>query len=625
MAWRGLPYELYVMQRYLQRTRLEELGLGQFDNWASTFGQTEKQMELAPEGSGYRMKTRFSKFYNVPELMRLFRECADVKMAGDLKLDVPEVTFHNIVAQPTPEQKEMVAELSRRAEAVHNRSVTPDEDNMLRITSDGRKIGLDARMMDPTAPDEAGSKINLCVENVLRIWKDTTPERLTQIIFSDFSTPNPHRFNAYHDIRSKLVAKGVPEQEIAFIHDYNTDAAKADLFAKVRSGEVRILLGSTQKLGVGTNVQTKLIATHDLDAPWRPGDLDQRAGRIIRQGNQNTHVDIYRYTTNGTFDSFIFQILESKQRFISQILSNRSDSRFCKDADEAVLSYAEIKALCAGDPRIKERMTLEVEVQKLKMLKSSHQSQIYRLQNDVRRTFPEKIRTLESNVEAYNADIATLEAHPMKPQQEGTALFAPMVVDGTTYHTRKEAGAALLEAAKTIPAGSHSAYKVGEWRGMEVRIIRPMLNAPPNIEMKGAQVYSCEMSSDPAGNITRMVNRLEKLPSYLATDEANLTTTKQQLEQAKALQFQPFPQEQELSEKIARLTELTHELDLSKQEQQAAQAEESEQTETAEKSEEPAADRPRRLSDRLREARAAIASRQPMPQGNPVRMAAVEH
>lgn len=362
-----------------------------------------------------------------------------------------------------------------------------------------------------------------------------------------------------------------------------------------------------------------------MDAPWRPGDLDQRAGRIVRQGNQNPSVDIYRYTTNGTFDAYLFQILESKQSFISQILSNRSDSRFCKDADEAVLNYAEIKALCAGDPRIKERMTLEVEVQKLKMLKSSHQSQIYRLQNDVRRTFPEKIRTLESNVAAYNADIATMEAHPMKPQPEGTALFAPMVVDGTTYHTRKEAGAALLEAAKTIPAGSHSAYKVGEWRGMEVRIIRPMLNAPPNIEMKGAQVYSCEMSSDPAGNITRMVNRLEKLPSYLAADEANLTTTKQQLEQAKALQFQPFPQEQELSEKIARLTELTHELDLSKQEQQAAQADGTEQNQAVEKSGEPAADRPRRLSDRLREARAAIASRQPMPQGNPVRMPAVEH
>ena len=594
--------ELYVMQRYLQRQRLNELGLGQFDNWASTFGQTETQMELAPEGSGYRMKTRFSKFYNVPELMRLFRECADVKMAGDLHLDVPEVTFHNVVAQPTPEQKEMVEDLSRRAEAIHNRAVDPEEDNMLKITSDGRKIGLDARMMDPTAPDEAGSKINLCVENVLRIWKETTPDRLTQIIFSDFSTPNPHRFNAYHDIRSKLIAQGVPEQEIAFIHDYNTDAAKADLFAKVRNGDVRILLGSTQKLGVGTNVQTKLIATHDLDAPWRPGDLDQRAGRIVRQGNQNPHVHIYRYTTNATFDAYLFQILESKQRFISQIMSNRSDSRVCKDADEAVLSYAEVKALCAGDPRIKERMTLEVEVQKLKMLKSSHQSQIYRLQNDVRQTFPQKIRSLTENISAYQKDIATLEAHPMTPQQEGTALFAPMEVDGTTYATRKEAGAALLEAAKTIPAGSHSAYTVGKWRGMEVRIIRPMLNAPPNIELKGAQVYSCEMSLDPAGNITRMVNRLDKLPSYLESDQASLLNTQQQLEQAKALQFEPFPQEQELTEKLTRLAELTQALNLDNKKKQAQQEEQA-----PEEKSESVADRPKRLSDRLREARAAIA------------------
>ena len=313
------------------------------------------------------------------------------------------------------------------------------------------------------------------------------------------------------------------------------------------------------------------------------------------------------------------QILESKQRFISQIMSNRSDSRVCKDADEAVLSYAEVKALCAGDPRIKERMTLEVDVQKLKMLKSSHQSQIYRLQNDVRQTFPQKIKTLTSNIRAYQTDIATLEKHPMTTQSEGTALFSPMVVDGTTYTTRKEAGYALLEAAKTVPAGSHSAYTVGEWRGMEVRIIRPMLNAPPNIEVKGAQVYSCEMSADPAGNITRMVNRLEKLPSYLEADQANLANTQQQLEQAKALQFEPFPQEQELTEKLTRLAELTQALNLDNKKKQAQQEEQ------PEKNDEPAADRPKRLSDRLREARAAIAARQPMSQGNAVRRMAVEH
>jgi N12 class adenine-specific DNA methylase len=605
--------ELYIMQRYLQRQRLKELGLGQFDNWASTFGQTETQMELAPEGSGYRMKTRFSKFYNVPELMRLFRECADVKMAGDLHLDVPEVTYHNIVAQPTPEQKAMVEELSKRAEKIHKREVSPEEDNMLAVTSDGRKIGLDARMIDPDAPDEAGSKINLCVDNVFQIWRKTAEERQAQIIFSDFSTPNPKKFNAYHDIRSKLIAKGVPEQEIAFIHDYNTDAAKAELFAKVRNGDVRVLLGSTQKLGVGTNVQTRLIATHDLDAPWRPGDLEQRAGRIIRQGNMNKHADIYRYVTNGTFDSYLFQILESKQRFISQIMSNKSNSRSCKDADEAVLNYAEIKALCAGDPRIRERMTLEVDVQKLKMLKSSHQSQIYRLQNDVRRTFPEQIKTLRNNINAYKLDIATLEANPMKPQKEGTALFAPMVVDGTTYNTRQKAGKALLEAAKGIPAGSHSAYSVGSWRGMEILVIRPMLDAPPTIQMKGVQLYSCEMSPDPAGNITRMTNRLEKLGTYLETDQAALANTEQQLEQAKALQFQPFPQEEELSEKSARLAELTQELSLDKKEQPQEEV-----PKAAEKQN-------MRLCDRLRIAKTAIMGRNGEQQNNPVKQSVFEH
>lgn len=562
--------ELFVMQRYLMRSHLKEIGLGQFDAWAATFGQTETQMELAPEGSGYRMKTRFSRFYNVPELMQLFQLCSDIRLSSDLNLNVPEASYHTVVAQPTPEQKEMMSELSSRAEAVHNHLVEPDQDNMLKITSDGRKIGLDARMIDPSAPDEAGSKVNLCVGNVLQIWKDTEKKRLTQIIFCDFSTPNPKKFNVYYDIRDKLLAAGVPAEEIAFIHDYNTDKAKDALFAKVRSGEVRVLMGSTQKLGVGTNVQAKLVAIHDVDAPWRPGDLEQRSGRIIRQGNQNKHVDIYRYVTNGSFDSYLFQILESKQRFIGQIMNTKTNVRDCKDADETVLSFAEIKSLCAGDPRIKERMVLDVEVKRLKMLKSAHQSQIYKIQSDVRRKYPVEIRSCKMLIENYQEDIKTLKAHPLTSQEEGKAPFAPMTIAGQIYDSRKEAGEAILELAKTVH--TDSSVQIGTWRGMDLKIAlrerESLFDGPalPVLILEGRNSYQSDISSDAYGTIARLCNRISKLPGHLEDQESRLTQLSTQFEQAKKRQFEPFEQDAELTEKVKRLTELTESLNLDRQE-----------------------------------------------------------
>ena len=567
--------ELFVMQRYLMRSRLNEIGLGQFDAWAATFGQTETQMELAPEGSGYRMKTRFSRFYNVPELMQLFQLCSDIRLSSDLNLDVPEASYHTVVAEPTPEQKEMISDLSKRAEAVHNRLVEPEQDNMLRITSDGRKIGLDPRLMDPEAPDEAGSKVNLCVGKVLDIWKKTEQDRLTQIVFCDFSTPNPKRFNVYHDIRDKLIAAGVPAGEIAFIHDYNTDKAKDVLFARVRSGEVRVLMGSTQKLGVGTNVQTKLIAIHDLDAPWRPGDLEQRSGRIIRQGNENKKVDIFRYVTNGSFDSFLFQLLESKQRFIGQIMSTKTTVRDCKDTDETVLSFAEIKSLCAGDPRIKERMVLDVEVKKLKMLQSAHQSQIYKLQSQVRNQFPAQIRACKLLIENYKKDIATLDAHPLIEQEDGKAPFAPMTITGQVYHQRREAGEALIELAKNVH--SDSSVQVGEWRGMKLKIAlqeRKSLYETASIPvliLEGWNSYQSECSTDAYGTVARLCNRVAKLPAQLGAQESRLSQLTTQFEQAKMRQFEPFPQQEELTQKVQRLVELTESLNLDRQKEQQQQ------------------------------------------------------
>ena len=404
--------ELYTMQRYLQHDALDKLGMNHFDAWAANFGETVTAMELAPEGTGYRARTRFSKFFNLPELMSIFKETADIKTADELKLPKPEVIYHNEVSQPTEIQKALVKELSERASRVHARLVEPDEDNMLAITNDGRKLGLDQRVVNPLLPDEPGTKVNRCVDNVFKIWEDGADEKLTQLIFCDLSTPGKG-FSVYEDIRSKLVARGVPENEIAFIHDANTDEKKKALFAKVRSGQVRVLMGSTAKMGAGTNVQDRLIALHDLDAPWRPGDLEQRKGRIERQGNMNETVHVYRYVTENSFDSYLWQTLENKQKFISQIMTSKSPVRSCEDVDETTLSFAEIKALCAGDPRIREKMDLDVQVAKLRLLKSSFQSQKYTLEDNLARYFPREIAETKERIAALESDIQTRDAHPV--------------------------------------------------------------------------------------------------------------------------------------------------------------------------------------------------------------------
>ena len=455
--------ELYTMQRYLQYDRLRELGMIHFDCWASRFGETVTAMELAPEGTGYRMRTRFSKFFNLPELMNIFREVADIKTADQLHLPTPEVEYHNMVAQPTEQQKVMVKDLSDRASAIHSGSVDLSQDNMLKITSDGRKLGLDQRIINPFLPDWPGTKVNLCVENILRIWQEGAAGKLTQLIFCDISTPQNDKdgFSVYKDIRQKLIAQGVPAEQIAFIHDANTEVQKKNLFAKVRSGQVRVLLGSTGKMGAGTNVQDRLVALHDLDCPWRPGDLEQRKGRIVRQGNQNEKVDIYRYVTEGTFDAYLWQTVENKQKFISQIMTSKSPVRSCDDVDETALSFAEIKALCAGDPRIKERMELDVEVSKLKMLRAAHQSSLYRLQDFVTITGLAKIQEAQQIIDGLQADVATAAAHPVP--EEG---FVGMTVQGQSFDKRALAGEALALAAKKVT--SQEFQPVAEYRGFYV-------------------------------------------------------------------------------------------------------------------------------------------------------------
>ncbi|MDR1376012.1 MAG: DEAD/DEAH box helicase family protein, partial [Synergistaceae bacterium] len=397
--------EAYTMMRYLQNNTLQKLGLGQFDAWAATFGETVTAVELAPEGTGYRAKTRFAKFYNLPELMNIFKEAADVKTAEELNLPRPKANFHVVAVKPTEEQKELIKTLSDRAAAIHNKEVEPTEDNMLKVTSDGRKIGLDQRLIDPLFPDNPQSKVNVCMENIYRIWDETKENKLTQLVFCDFSTPSKDKFNVYDDIKTKLVQKGIPEKEIAYIHDADSEAKKKELFARVRKGQVRVLMGSTAKMGSGTNVQDKLIALHDLDCPWRPADLEQRAGRIIRQGNKNPEVDIYRYVSESTFDSYLFQTVENKQRFISQIMTNKNPVRSCEDVDESVLSYAEIKALCIGDPRIKEKMDLDIQVSKLRMLEGSYKSQQYRIQDNVMKYYPKEIKQTQERVAGLEKDL----------------------------------------------------------------------------------------------------------------------------------------------------------------------------------------------------------------------------
>ena len=569
--------ELYTMQRYLQYDRLQELGMAHFDCWASRFGETVTALELAPEGTGYRARTRFSKFFNLPELMNLFKEIADIKTADQLHLPTPQVEYHNIVAQPTEQQQEMVKALSERASLVHSGTVDPSQDNMLKITSDGRKLGLDQRIINQLLPDEPGTKVNQCVDNIMQIWRDGEADKLTQLVFCDISTPqarpakkvakaldNPTlhaledavpldepepAFTVYEDIRQKLIAKGVPAEQIAFIHEANTEVRKKELFSKVRTGQVRVLLGSTAKMGAGTNVQDRLVALHDLDCPWRPGDLAQRKGRIERQGNQNETVHVYRYVTEGTFDAYLWQTVENKQKFISQIMTSKSPVRSCDDVDETALSFAEIKALCAGDPRIKERMDLDVDVARLKLMKADHQSKQYRLEDQLLKTFPEEIEKNKGFIAGLEADMATLAAHP-HPED----CFAGMEVRGDTLTDKENAGAALLDACKEVKGADP--VPVGSYRGFTMSVSFDAFRQEYMLLLKGQMTHRATLGTDPRGNLTRIDNALSQMPQRLEAVKNQLDNLYQQQAAAKAEVGKPFPQEQELRDKSARLAEL---------------------------------------------------------------------
>ena len=569
--------ELYTMQRYLQYDRLQELNMTHFDCWASRFGETVTALELAPEGTGYRARTRFSKFFNLPELMNLFKEVADIKTADQLHLPTPEVEYHNVVAQPTEQQQEMVKALSERASLVHSGTVDPSQDNMLKITSDGRKLGLDQRIINQALPDEPGTKVNQCVANIMQIWRDGEADKLTQLVFCDISTPqaapskkaakaldNPtlHAleqsvplakqepvFTVYEDIRQKLIAQGMPADQIAFIHDANTEVRKKELFAKVRTGQVRVLLGSTAKMGAGTNVQDRLVALHDLDCPWRPGDLAQRKGRIERQGNSNPLVHVYRYVTEGTFDAYLWQTVENKQKFISQIMTSKSPVRSCDDVDETALSFAEIKALCAGDPRIKERMDLDVEVSKLKLMKADHQSKQYRLEDQLLKYFPEEIEKHKGFIQGFEADLETLATHPHP--EDG---FAGMEVRGDTLTDKENAGAALLDACKEIK--NSEPVQIGSYRGFAMSVFFDAWRQEYTLLLKGKMTHRASLGTDPRGNLTRIDNALTQMPQRLEATKAQLDDLYQQQAAAKVEVGKPFPYEDDLRVKSARLVEL---------------------------------------------------------------------
>ena len=575
--------ELYTMMRYLQHDTIKGKGLAHFDCWASTFGETTTAIELAPEGTGYRARTRFAKFFNLPELMNLFKEAADIKTADQLNLPTPTPIYHNVVAQPTEIQQAMVQELSERAAKVHAGIVDPATDNMLKITSDGRKLGLDQRVINPNLPDEPTSKVNMCVDNIFRIWDEGQEDKLTQLVFCDLSTPkaapskraskaaagnldspelhalemlaekdgtpDDTNFTVYDDIREKLVARGIPREQIAFIHEANTEARKKELFSKVRSGQVRVLMGSTFKMGAGMNVQDRLVALHDLDAPWRPGDLEQRSGRIIRQGNMNPEVHIFRYVTEATFDAYLWQTLENKQKFISQIMTSKSPVRACDDIDETALSYAEIKALCAGDERIKEKMDLDVDVARLKLMKANHQSQQYRLEDNLLRFFPEQIEQNKGFIAGFEADMKTLAEHPHP--DDG---FAGMVVRGDVLTDKENAGAALVDAFKEVKG--LEPVPIGSYRGFQMFLTLEDFGRDYVLTLKGQMSHRVTLGKDPRGNLTRIDNALNGMADRLATVRSKLDSLYSQMETAKAELGKPFPQEEELRVKSARLAEL---------------------------------------------------------------------
>ena len=580
--------ELYTMMRYLQHDMLKRNSLTHFDCWASAFGETTTAIELAPEGTGYRARTRFAKFFNLPELMNLFREAADIKTADQLNLPTPTAVYHTEVTQPTALQQQMVQELSERAAKVHSGAIAPTEDNMLKITSDGRKLGLDQRVINPDLPDDPNSKVNLCVNNIHRIWQDGQAEKLTQLVFCDLSTPKgkaaqsgriaakgtdspelhaleaaidaetePEEppFTIYDDIREKLVARGIPREQIAFIHEANTEVRKKELFAKVRSGQVRVLMGSTFKMGAGMNVQDRLVALHDLDCPWRPGDLEQRSGRIIRQGNRNKEVHIYRYVTESTFDAYLWQTVENKQKFISQIMTSKSPVRSCEDIDEAALSYAEIKALCAGDERIREKMDLDVDVARLRLMKANHQSQQYRLEDNILRHFPAQIEENKGFLSGFEADMKMLEQHPHP--KDG---FAGMEVKGDLLTDKDNAGAAILEAFKD--AKGLESVPIGSYRGFSMSLTVENFGKDFILTLKGKMSHRVELGKDARGNLVRIDNALAQMPERYKTVQGRLENVQAQLATAKAELGKPFPQEAELKEKSARLAELNAELNI---------------------------------------------------------------
>ena len=560
--------ELYTVMRYLQYSTLQQKKLTHFDCWASTFGETTTAIELAPEGTGYRARTRFAKFFNLPELMSMFKEVADIKTSDQLHLPVPVAKFETVVAKPSEIQKEMVQELSKRAADIHSGIVDASVDNMLCVTNDGRKIGLDVRLMNPMLPDDPNSKLNVCVQNVLKIWEEGKDQELTQLLFCDLSTPkNDGNFNVYDDIRKKLIAVGVPENEIEFIHNADTEAKKAALFSKVRSGDVRVLLGSTAKMGAGTNVQSRLVAVHHLDVGWKPSDMTQRNGRIIRQGNMNKEVKVFNYVTEGTFDSYLYQTLENKQRFISQIMTSKSPVRSCEDVDEQALSYAEIKALCAGNPLIKEKMDLDVQVAKLKVLKADHQSQKFRLQDKLLTKFPADIQETNAHIAGLKADAQLAATHP-----QGKEEFCGMVIKGVAYDEKKTAGERLVLACSELPNAEEKV--IGSYRGFELSLRFDTFRSEYQALLKGQRKYTVPLGTDPLGNIIRLDNSLNNFPERITAAENELDTLHQQQAAAQIEVEKPFPQEEELAEKSARLAELNAQLDVDEKSHEPEQDEE---------------------------------------------------
>ena len=548
--------ELYTMQRYLQYGELEKRHLQQFDAWASTFGETVTAIELSPEGTGYRAKTRFAKFFNLPELMALFKEVADIQTSEMLNLPVPKANYHNVVIEPSEIQKELVKDLSERAEKIRNRMVDSSVDNMLKITNDGRKLALDQRLTNDMLEDFEHSKVATCADNIYSIWDKTSEDKSAQLVFCDLSTPhNDGKFNVYDDLKTKLIDRGIPEEEIAFIHDANTDVRKQELFNKVRRGQVRVLIGSTQKMGAGTNCQDRLIALHDLDCPWRPSDLIQRSGRIIRQGNKNPEVDIYRYVTEGTFDAYLYQLVENKQRFISQIMTSKTPVRFAEDIDETALSYAEIKALAAGNPDIIEKTELDTQVAKLKLLKQNYLSEKYALEDKVIKYYPNEIKRLENRIEDMKEDIEVFNNNNTPDNS-----FEKMNIKGTDFTERKEAGEKIIEICKSMT--NPEPLEIGDYKGFKIILSFDTMDRKFYVSMKNNLSYKTELGSDPSGNITRIDNVLNGIETRLSSIENNLEDTKKNYESAKKEIEKPFPQEEELKTKSKRLDELNIKLNL---------------------------------------------------------------